>query len=277
MVWDQATKGYIKAGDAISEVGKATEDTINPFQEANDKLLANYAAGKKAADSTGKLADAQKAANQYTLATVPVFDAATGAITGYEQKLVKAADGTITLGNEQGKTGTAVGKTATELDKAAEASKKWNEEVARMDHAEKLKLIEQQTTITTARIQADAQTVKSAYESINVTIQSTGDLLGKLYGQLGNMNLSGTDYYLIRDQIEAESEARAEALKLQNELTRATIDEIKARTQSMLNGDAMIKIQGDGLQPHLEAFMWEILKAVQVRVNKDGLEMLLGK
>ena len=37
-----------------------------------------------------------------------------------------------------------------------------------------------------------------------------------------------------------------------------------------------IKITGDGLQPHLEAFMWEILKAIQVRVNADGLKMLLG-
>ena len=33
---------------------------------------------------------------------------------------------------------------------------------------------------------------------------------------------------------------------------------------------------GDGLQPHLEAFMWEILEAIQVRVNADGYEMLLG-
>ena len=42
------------------------------------------------------------------------------------------------------------------------------------------------------------------------------------------------------------------------------------------NGDGMIKVTGDGLQPHLEAFMWEILKAIQVRVNADGLKMLLG-
>ena len=38
----------------------------------------------------------------------------------------------------------------------------------------------------------------------------------------------------------------------------------------------MIKVDGAGLQPHLEAFMWEVLKAIQVRVNADGLKMLLG-
>jgi len=35
-------------------------------------------------------------------------------------------------------------------------------------------------------------------------------------------------------------------------------------------------VDGAGLQPHLEAFMWEILQTIQVRVNQDGLEMLLG-
>ena len=37
-----------------------------------------------------------------------------------------------------------------------------------------------------------------------------------------------------------------------------------------------LRIEGAGLEPHLEAFMWEILKAIQVKVNKDGLKMLLG-
>jgi hypothetical protein len=51
---------------------------------------------------------------------------------------------------------------------------------------------------------------------------------------------------------------------------------MKARTKAMERGDAMIKINGDGLQPHLEAFMWEIIRTVQVRVNEDGMGMLLG-
>ena len=39
---------------------------------------------------------------------------------------------------------------------------------------------------------------------------------------------------------------------------------------------ALIKIDGAGLQPHLEAFMWEILRTIQTRVNADGLKLLLG-
>ena len=42
------------------------------------------------------------------------------------------------------------------------------------------------------------------------------------------------------------------------------------------SGTVTVTITGDGLAPHLEAFMWEVLRAVQVRVNEDGLDMLLG-
>ena len=51
---------------------------------------------------------------------------------------------------------------------------------------------------------------------------------------------------------------------------------MKAQTDALVNGDGLIKIDGSGLAPHLEAFMWEVLKAVQVKVNKDGLKLLLG-
>ena len=57
---------------------------------------------------------------------------------------------------------------------------------------------------------------------------------------------------------------------------QAQIDNIRAQTQALDKGDSIIKIDGAGLQPHLEAFMWEILRTIQVRVNQDGLAMLLG-
>ncbi len=38
----------------------------------------------------------------------------------------------------------------------------------------------------------------------------------------------------------------------------------------------MIKVDGTGLQPHLEAFMFEILNAIQVRANAEGANFLVG-
>ena len=51
---------------------------------------------------------------------------------------------------------------------------------------------------------------------------------------------------------------------LQKKLTEAQIKEIEARTRAMQQGEGIIKIDGAGLQPHLEAIMWEMLKAIQV-------------
>jgi len=57
---------------------------------------------------------------------------------------------------------------------------------------------------------------------------------------------------------------------------QAEIRLANARARAFERGDSLITINGDGLQPHLEAFMFEILEAIQVRVSADGLEFLLG-
>ena len=80
----------------------------------------------------------------------------------------------------------------------------------------------------------------------------------------------------LESELDKESKRRDEALKLQKDLTKAQIRMMEAQTDAINNGDGLIKVYGAGLQPHLEAFMWEILKAIQVRVNADGLKMLLG-
>jgi hypothetical protein len=51
---------------------------------------------------------------------------------------------------------------------------------------------------------------------------------------------------------------------------------MQAKLDAMKSGEALIQIDGAGLQPHLEAFMWEILAAVQIRVNEEGHAMLFG-
>ena len=70
--------------------------------------------------------------------------------------------------------------------------------------------------------------------------------------------------WALEDQIE-KKRPREKAFKLQEKLTEATIAQINAQLKAYSNGDALIKIDGAGLQPHLEAFMWEILRTIQVR------------
>ena len=90
------------------------------------------------------------------------------------------------------------------------------------------------------------------------------------------MDTFGEKWHLFKDQVEKENEHRDRSFELQKELTEAQIAQMKAQTDALLKGDGLIKIDGAGLKPHLEAFMWEILSEIQVKVNKDGLKMLLG-
>ena len=166
-------------------------------------------------------------------------------------------------------------KATPAIDGTAGAVTRLANSASQVDIKEKIALIEGQAAIAVASIEADARKVEAAFESINVGIESTGQLLSDLFGELNNAD-NFRDKFQIEDQIKLENERRAKELELQEKLTKATIAELKARQEMMRSGGALITVNGDGLQPHLEAFMWEILEAIQVRVNADGYEMLLG-
>jgi hypothetical protein len=76
----------------------------------------------------------------------------------------------------------------------------------------------------------------------------------------------------VEDQIKIQQEG----LAMQKELSAAEIELMQARTAAYERGDAQIKIDGAGLQPHLEAFMFEILSAIQIRANQEGANFLVG-
>jgi len=170
-----------------------------------------------------------------------------------------------------------IDETAKSAEKAEKAARDYALEMEKIASNERIKLIEAVVSINVAQVEAQAKQVVAAFESINVGIESTGDVLASLFDLFKEEgNLSWKALSEIEDQIDRENKWREDSFKLQKELVTAQIENIRAQTAAMNNGDAMIKIDGAGLQPHLEAFMWEILKTIQVRVNNDGLSMLLG-
>lgn len=160
------------------------------------------------------------------------------------------------------------------LKDATEETDKLRIALAQMASDEMIRAMELRVDVDIAQIEADTARIESAFESINTTISSTGDVISRLWGNMGD--LSAYDQLGLEQQIRKENEAREKAFELQKRMTEAQIREMDARTKRMQQGDAMIKIEGDGLQPHLEAFMWEILRAIQTRVNADGEAYLLG-
>lgn len=262
--------------DALGNVVERTVSSAAALAEWNAAILANGGVMEESAARVDKF-------GKEIQTTGLIIDAATGAILGYYgafENLSKADQEALldqkAFGVQVKDTGAAASKTADELKKAEEATRRWNEEVAKMDHAEKLKLIEAQTTISVARIEADAQKAIAAFESLGTSITSTGETLSSLYGTLAGGDLDFRQQLRLERELEKESKRRDDALKLQRDLTDAQIRMMDAQVAALQKGDGLIKVDGAGLQPHLEAFMWEILQSIQVRVNQDGLKMLLG-
>ena len=84
--------------------------------------------------------------------------------------------------------------------------------------------------------------------------------------------------YLHREptKIEIENRRREEALRLQTELTQSQIDYLEAKRNAMARGEGLFTVQCDGLKPHLEAILWEIVEAARFRVNQEHGEFLAG-
>jgi len=161
-------------------------------------------------------------------------------------------------------------------DEAADAVTNLNEETEKISLEEKLALIEANAAIATASIEADAKKLVAAFDSVGVSVESTSGLVGDLFGLLGDENISKLDKLDIRGEAIKQSERQEAALKAQERLINAQIRELNARTRAFDSGGALINVDGAGLQPHLEAFMFEILESIQVRVNAEGGELLLG-
>lgn len=264
--------GITEYVDAMGNVVKYTEDSAGALKRWNDAVLAAGGVLDESTSGAQSFADANRAVFDTTTAIVPIIDEATGKVVGYEQNLLATGKALDTVG----KSTDGIKKSAEELAKAEEAAQKLKLELEKIASNERIKTLEFKAQIDVARIQADAQKVVAAFDSINAGIQSTGETMSSMWDTLGSGDLSFSQTFALQRELDKESQRRDQEFRLQEDLTRKQIEMMDAQINALNNGDGMIKISGDGLQPHLEAFMWEILKAIQVRVNADGLKMLLG-
>lgn len=264
--------GITEYVDAMGNVVKYTEDSAGALQRWNEAVLAAGGVLDESTSGAQSFAEANRAVFDTTTAIVPIIDEATGKVVGYEQNLLATGKALDTVG----KSTDGIKKSAEEIAKAEEAAQKLKLEMEKLASNERIKTLEFKAQIDVARIQADAQKVVAAFDSINAGIESTGETLSSLWDSLGSGDLSFSQMFALQRELDKESQRRDQEFRLQEDLTRKQIEMMDAQINALNNGDGMIKITGDGLQPHLEAFMWEILKAIQVRVNADGLKMLLG-
>jgi len=125
-----------------------------------------------------------------------------------------------------------------------------------------------------AEVEANAQKVRSAFESINVGIVNTGDVITGLLS--GFQNLDAFDKNFIESQVRQERELRQKEFEMQAQLTEAQIAYMAARQAALERGDPLITVSGDGLAPHLEGFMFAVFEGVKTRITETQGDFLLG-
>lgn len=272
VVWSDAINGWVKADDALAGVAKAAQNAVNPFEKSNQAMIA-------AAGAAGKAATGAETVGRMVLQTVPIIDAATGKIIGYEQQMVRVNDSTTKAATASKDKSKALADVAKEAEKAKEKADAFRLEMEKLASNERVKIMEFRANLDIANVQEQTKRIQSAFDSIDNTVNSTADVIGKAFGFLTDGDawlMSSSTRSLLTEQIDIENRNRERALSLQERLTDAQIELIKQQSQAFSRGDALIKVDAAGLEPELEAFMWKILQRAQVRVNRDGLKQLLG-
>ena len=166
---------------------------------------------------------------------------------------------------------------AKEAKDAADRALKLTIELEKLASNERIKNMEFAVNLNTAALEADQKKVVAIFDSIDTAINSTGDLLGNLFGSLTDVNpYDVAARRTIDDMIDDENRRRDEAFRQQKELTKTQIDLTNAKLERLQSGDALITVSGDGLAPELEAFMWKILERIQIEAAADQAEFLLG-
>lgn len=229
------------------------------------------------AQATEALADTNAAAGRSTQALVGYYTNADGKIVPLYRELSEVAKG----GNEA----------AESLEQAAQRSEDFLIRMAEIASDERIRKFEIEASIQTAQFERDARVfestterIKANFESLGTTISSTGELLGSLVSEYTSAE-SRFDQIKLDRLIQQEMENREQALALQEKLTDAQVEQIRAYThllevqaRRLARGDGMIEIKVDGseVDPALEQVWRVLVEKARARANEEGGAALLG-
>jgi len=136
--------------------------------------------------------------------------------------------------------------------------------------------IKMKASIDTAQIKADADTIIALAGSMSSAFSSTGDVLSSIFGNVTALADAGYHLFQITNFIEREYDLQEKLIDSQIEMNEVWSENMRAKTDALGRGDSLITVSGDNLAPHLEAMMWEVFAAIQIRVAEEGLPPLLG-
>lgn len=260
---------------ALGRTVASSQEATNEFSASNEAMIANSDAALGvstamegitaslglAADGTQVLATDQEDLTTALAGGAVAIRDAEGHIIGYEQGMRSAA-----AASED-----AAESLELSAEKAAEMELAW----AELASQERQLMFQAAADIRVAEIEADAERVVASMEMLSASFESTGEVLGDLFALWGETD-SVFDRSQIEDWIEREYAIREGLAEAQLELTRAEVERIEAQTEMLERGGVELNISSDGLEPALEAFMFQVIDKVRVAVSGSYEEFLIG-
>lgn len=266
---------------ALEKTTVATSAQQSEWQAYADELVRAAQSGEDVAESQRKVTtavdelqrtarDSGGALGEVSRTTKELSDNNKSLQLGYDKATgkVNSFSGTIV------KSGKSVEEAAKKTEKLVEKSEDYYVAMEKIASNERIKNVEAKVSLDIAEVEANAKQVEALLDTIGKTFENTGTVISNLFG--GFDNASRSTQIDLAKQIRQENEYRQQALDDQSKLTQAQVDLIREKIRKISRGESAITVNAPGLQAHLEAIWYQILGQLQVKVNAEGEEMLLG-
>ena len=277
--WVHAIKGV---GDASGEMAEGVIEDIDSMISAEEEMAAETARNEKAVGALGA---------EWEMVGGAMVKKG-GEVAAIQRVMAQEADGFYTTLKDGSRVWvdnaaatikyTGAVKEATEANKEADTTltkrvetlAKFRLGLEEIQSKERIAIFQFKAEVNMAQIKAGMEMFKNMTDTIQTGIQSTGETITGLFEIL--QQGSGRYSQDILDAIEMEMEWRERQFALQEELTRAQIDLMRARIEAMQRGDAIINVSADGLEPHLQEVLRSIIEFAKVEATASAQDYLLG-
>ncbi|OGC00145.1 hypothetical protein A2V82_16550 [candidate division KSB1 bacterium RBG_16_48_16] len=263
---DNVANSIAVVDEAINRLGESGGETSAVITAGGEKVV--NALGQQA-EATKKVTEATKEGVEGLKSFVEITADGTVVFNDNYTALEKVASATDTKG-------TADKKAAAELKKNVDAMIEFKLGLEEIQSKERVSIFEIQAKGDIASLEATSQAFETMFTSLDSGIASTGETLLGLFGMMGQASSTPFGMEVLLAAIEQEQELRQGEFDLQKKLIEAQIKYMALKATALKRNDALINISADGLEPEIEAFMWQILKRIQIRANAEGAEYLLG-
>lgn len=280
ITFNEATGVYESTATAIrdfdAEVEQVAIDSVNATDVTDEYTESMRQLGFSVDPVTGKISTLSEVAEESAIAQ----DNATDSASGYKVELINGIPTYTQVARAHMEVSTAVEQSAQAMDTLSERERLAIEQTHELEITleelasnERISAMEFTADIEVARIEGQAAQMIAAFDAIGVSVTSTNELIGELYG---STTLDWDSFGFTQRALLDDANDRAEELtRSQVAMNEAQVRYLDAMALSLVEGTE-VTITADGLEPSIEAFMFEILRKIQLRVTGDRNAFLLG-